>query len=323
MHRRYRKILKSLQPFLDKQNFTTYGGKKIGNVQRIKRKTTLTFLFKQLRDSRYQLKDVNNFKERHFILLFNKWVKEGLSSSTIHNRSSILRIFSNEWLNKDGMIKTTAYYNQANPISIKRTTAATISNCWSDIGIDPYQIINKIKKCDIYVAMQLEFQLIFKLRKKESFLLKPRLADLGDLMLVQWGTKGGRDRVVNIDTEEKKELMRRAVSLAKTKNQSLIPNHIFLKAWEKHYEKILNQFGVNKKVLGISSHGLRHEGANSMYERSSGLKSSIRGGCITESQKLRDELARDLVSLSLGHSRRSITSAYLGTQKIKKETIIE
>jgi len=316
MHKKYREVLRSLQPFLENQNYFTRGGKRIGNVQRKKRRTTLTFLFKQLRDSKYRLNNVTNFKERHIIFLFDSWIDQGLSASTIQNRCSILRIFGNDWLRKAGMIKSTIRYYKKNPQRVKRSSIVKKSKCWSDRGVIPKEKIAEIAVYDTRVALQLEFQLIFKLRKKESFLLKPNQADIGNFLSVQWGTKGGRNRHVNIDTQEKMELLNRAKSIVKLTHQSLIPESKTLKEWEKYYENVLNKFGVNKKTLDITSHGLRHQGANDMYEQISGRKSPVRdGNKLREQDDLDDmhDIARDLVSLELGHSRREITSNYIGS----------
>lgn len=61
--------------------------------------------------------------------------------------------------------------------------------------------LKEIEKLNKHVAIQLELQRAFGLRMKEAALLKPHMADRGSYLAVNWGTKGGRDRVVRIQTD--------------------------------------------------------------------------------------------------------------------------
>ena len=74
-------------------------------------------------------------------------------------------------------------------------------------------------------------------------------------------------------------------------NDSMIPGNKSLKQWENRYNYVLRKFGVTKKALGVTSHGLRHESANLMYEKITGEKSSVRGGSICIAQKYVDEFS--------------------------------
>jgi len=320
MSRKYAKVLKSLEPFLQNQNQYNEFGKKVSNAQRYKRKNTLTQGVKALRDSDYRLDDVTLFKGRHFNWLFNQWIEAGLSASAIQYRSSVFRLFANQWLNKAGMIQPTTHYcqTQSQEKQVKRTAVATISKCWSDNQVNPFQMIQQIEAYDKRVAVQLKLQLMFKLRKKESFLLKPHESDLESILFISRGTKGGRERVVMVDTLEKREALDLAKAITPRQCDSMITADKTLKQWENHYSYVLNKFNITKKELGITSHGLRHEAANNEYEKLTGNKASVRGGSIGIEHKDIDELARDRISQELGHARRSITSAYVGVQKLTK-----
>ena len=320
MSRKYSKVLKSLKPFLQNQNFYNEYGKKISNAQRYKREVILTQGFKVLRDSQYRLDNVNNFKGRHFKFLINSWIESGLSSSAIQSRSSVFRVFANKWLNKSGMVQSTKYYCQTTTElnQVKRTAAATSSKCWSDKEVNPEELIQKIYEYNPRVAIQLKLQLIFKLRKKESFLLKPHENHIGKILLISRGTKGGRERVVMVDTEEKRAVLELAKSITNRQCDSMIPSDMTLRQWNGRYAYVLKKFGVTLRDLGITSHGLRHESANNEYEKLTGQKTSIRGGSITKKQKDTDDLARDIISMELGHARRSITATYIGEQKLTK-----
>jgi len=311
---KYNEIIKSLAPFLKNQNHYTEHGKKVSNAQIYKRKNILINGFRRLRDSQYRLNNVNNFRGRHFTYLFNSWMDQNLSASEIQNRASVFRVFGNIWLKKPGMIEKTEHYAGKNYHRVKRTAAATESRCWSDKNINPIEKIEEVSQYDQRVGIQLELQLVFLLRKKESFLLKPHQADFGELLHVQWGTKGDRERIVNIDNCEKKELIKRAKIITKNENDSMIPAEKSLRQWESHYNYVLRKFGITRAELGVTSHGLRHEGANKMYEKITGEKSSVQGGSIPVTKKKLIEYAKDSISHQLGHARRDITSWYIGKQ---------
>jgi len=318
MKRKYRKILKSLTPFLDKNNYFGRGGKRISHSYRVKRKFILIAEFKRLRDSKYKLDNVKLFMERHFSFLFNEWLEQNLSASDIQNRSSALRIFANEWLKKPGMIQKTTKYIIENPGRVKRQSAATESKCWIDKGVNPMKLIQKVFDYNQNIGLVMELQYVFKLRKKEAALLKPFESDYGEILLILNGTKGGRQRVINIDSDIKRALIDKAKLMVIKKYNSCVPTNLTLKKFFNKYAYACKKFGITKKQLGISSHGLRHQGANEMYEEIVGEKSPIQGGKITVENKELINYAFDRIALDLGHARRDITSVYIGSQKLKR-----
>jgi integrase len=56
----------------------------------------------------------------------------------------------------------------------------------------------------------MELQRAFGLRMKEAALLKPNMADKEHYLAVNWGTKGGRDRVVPIQNDYQRDVLMRA-----------------------------------------------------------------------------------------------------------------
>src|SRR5262249_52597535 len=71
-----------------------------------------------------------------------------------------------------------------------------------------------------------------------------------------------------------------------------------------------DKLGIKRTALGVTPHGLRHEYANDLYEAVSGERSPVRGGAILD--RAVDMRARKAVTQDLGHSRLSITPAYIG-----------
>ena len=76
--------------------------------------------------------------------------------------------------------------------------------------------------------MQLELQRAFGLRMKEAALLKPHVADKENYLAVNWGTKGGRDRVVPIQNDYQRDVLARAKAMLENPNSSMIPKEIRL-----------------------------------------------------------------------------------------------
>jgi len=93
-----------------------------------------------------------------------------------------------------------------NPESIKRHLVTNIDKTWSGQKKSLTDKLPDITKQNIYVAAQLKLQRAFGLRMKEAALLKPHGADKGTYLAVNWGTKGGRDRVIPINTDNQREV---------------------------------------------------------------------------------------------------------------------
>jgi len=173
-----------------------------------------------------------------------------------------------------------------------------------------------IQKQDPYVAIQLELQRAFGLRMKEAALLRPHQADKGAYLSVNWGTKGGRDRTVPIQSDYQREVLVRAKSCLPHGHSSMIPATYNLKQWRNHYYYICHENGISRKD-GITSHGLRHERLNEIYQEITGQASPIKradDGRVSIDSEL-DEIARQEIAETAGHCRASISAAYVGSAK--------
>jgi integrase len=73
--------------------------------------------------------------------------------------------------------------------------------------------------------------------------------------------------------------------------------------------QVVRSCGITRRD-GITSHGLRHEYANTRYQELTGADSPVRGGGGVE--RGIDQAARHVVAEELGHSRESVTTHYLG-----------
>ena len=162
---------------------------------------------------------------------------------------------------------------------------------------------------DEHVRMSLELQQAFGLRREEAMKFQPSFADRGDhLMLKASWTKGGKERIIPIRTEEQREVLNRARRLAGL--GSLIPS-------SRNYAQQLRVYEGNTLRAGLSGmHGLRHAYAQHRYEELTGWPCPAAGGPVakdlTSEQRELDHEVRLIVSRELGHEREAVVGAYLG-----------
>ena len=185
--------------------YTADGGKVCSYATRQQRRDVLHKGFRELRNMGYKFKTVLAFRGKHMQKLVAKWEQDGLAPSTIQNRISIFRTFAN-WIGKHGMVRDAEYY-VSNPDVVKRTYVVTTPKTWSHRGVDIENKINTVRQTNQRIADSLALQHAFGLRAKESMLLRPHLADKGNVLVVTHGTKGGRDRFVPIETKAQRILL--------------------------------------------------------------------------------------------------------------------
>ncbi|MBW4652478.1 MAG: integrase domain-containing protein [Kaiparowitsia implicata GSE-PSE-MK54-09C] len=274
-----------------------------------KRSNVLFAAFTDLRSMGYKLDDVKQLKGRHVEALGKHWLEKGLSASTLQNNLSTLRTFS-QWIGKEGMVEGAARYFQNGEAS--RTSINTEDKSWSARGVNFEAKLTVIRALDERVALQVELQAIFGLRVKESVMLRPHLADKGTYLAVSIGTKGGRDRTVPIDTEQKRELLDRVKAFTNKRTASTADPALSLKQALSRYSRVIRSAGITKASTGITSHGVRHNYANDLYKKHTGIDSPVRGGSPGEIDRELDRAARIQVSEELGHSRETATTHYLG-----------
>jgi hypothetical protein len=70
------------------------------------------------------------------------------------------------------------------------------------------------------------------------------------------------------------------------------------------------KLGITHQALGITGHGLRHEYANDLYEKETGVMPPLRGGTVVDRPLDRD--ARLKIAQELGHGRIQIVGTYCG-----------
>jgi len=261
------------------------------------RRRTLDQIADQLHEMGYRRMGLRSLKPKHVEALVKRWLGEGLSAGTIKNRMIALRWWAAK-LNRSNVI---AYSNDFYGIPNRIFVTGTSKAC--EIGETQLAQIS-----DPCVAMSLQLQRAFGLRREEAIKFMPAYADQGDhIRLKRTWTKGGRPRTIPVRTQAQRTLLDQAHRLAG--QGSLIPPN-------KNYLQQLRTYERLTSTVGLSRlHGLRHAYALQRYRELTGWPAPAAGGPPTRtldaSQREVDRAARQTISRELGHDRVQILSVYL------------
>jgi integrase len=286
------------------------------------RRELLLLSFRELYGMGFKLKSPRNLQRRHVEALAKSWEERELSASTIANRLSVLSGFS-AWIGKPTLVSDRTELVKR-PETIKRKQATTEDKSWSAAGIDIEAVLGMVEQYDARVALQMRLMKAFALRRKEAVMFRPHRADLGGAISVRDGTKGGRERVIMIETAEQRDMLDLAKSKVKSINQHIGHPDLDLEQAINRFNYVLVKFGITKRGLGITSHGLRHGTLNDVYEETTGSPSPVRSKSLTaDLDKLNYDIGRARVSQMAGHARLGISNAYIGARPSLKQSQAE
>jgi hypothetical protein len=244
-----------------------------------KRERMLTLISNQLHNLGYRGMTARSLKPKHIEALLGLWREQDLSTGTIKNRMAAIRWWANKVDKRNVVARSNEHYGIPDRRFVtNESKAKTVTR----------EQLGKVR--DEHVRMSLELQLAFGMRREEAMKIRPCIADRGDHLTLQrsW-TKGGRERIVPIRTDQQREVLNRAHRLAG--RSSLIPSN-------RNYVQQMRVYEGNTRRAGLHHmHGLRHAYAQIRYE---------------EQQLERDREARLTISRELGHEREQVTAAYLG-----------
>ena len=320
------------------ENLRTVRGDRRASDRTQEARSKILFLgFEELKLLGFRFETIHSFRKKHMQALVKKWLDEGKSASTIQNRLTAFRIFAS-WIGKADMIGPTEDFVKDDPDAAKRTLSAQVDKSWSGNGVDIDGKLAQIRAADERAGLMLLAGRTWGLRRLEMVCIRPyatidqggvtnilafsdvnvtrdelkaAIAASGTGLPIKKGTKGGRYRVLPLDTPEKLAVLKELQSVVRDRDGHLGWPGKSLQANANHLSYLARKFGLTKADLGVTLHGLRHEVANNEFEHLSGVKSAIRGG----NSPLRGEtrVAAQLVARLLGHSRVNIISAYCGT----------
>lgn len=272
------------------------------------RSVVLIQAFKVLHAKGMFIRKPQNFAPKHMRILMDHWVSQKLSASTFQLRFSIFRTFC-IWIDKKGMLQDINDF-LADPAIAKRSGVTRVDKSWSGKGVNVWKKIEEVFARDPHVGVQLLVSHAFMLRPEEAMKFQPHLADEGNYVMADAGTKGGRPRPVTIRHPWQKSILEFAKGYANQTTGSLIPDRYKYVSWRNYFYQVCKECGISRQH-GIVPHGLRHEGAGDLYKELTGVDSPARGGTEVV-EKWLDDLARKKVAQTLGHARKQIAGAYLG-----------
>jgi integrase len=289
--------------------------KNVGSETKKNRHDILYQAFTELRGLGFKLDNPANFREKHFEALLEYWLSKELSAATIQKRTSVLRVFCG-WIGRANMIKGLETYVE-DVSKVRRVQVAQVDKSWSTNGVSYEDKLKEIESYDAQAGAQLRMIKAFGLRRREAVCFRPiiamRLGEESQSITVEFGTKGGRPRSIPIDNDEKREALDHACKISKVTNGHIGWENLTLQQAIKRIANIMQKFGITKKELGVTLHGLRHEYINDQYEVITGQPSPIRGGTKETVNPEKDLEARARLTLDAGHSRLSITPSYFGS----------
>lgn len=271
--------------------------------------------------------DPRSFSGRHVDLLMVDWRRRAeageLGAAALQKYHSFLTTFAG-WIGKPKLVKPlSAYFD--NPALITRSYIAVEPKAWRERGVDVEQVLAQIDGYDLHAAATLRLMQAFGLRFKEACMLRPHADVLtaaqawqpeGGAALYLFthrGTKGKRRRYVPIDTGARLRAIEAARRVVRGETESVSDPQQTLVQAIRHLRSVMERFGVTKKELGVTPHGLRHQYAADEYHDSTGSPPPVNGGGAVEREL--DMTTRRNIAERLGHGRVQIANAYLGSSK--------
>jgi site-specific recombinase XerD len=298
-----------LQTLIDENITNRVNGKVASNKTQDDRASYLFKFFNDLRQGGFAVSP-KNINLKHIKFICQKFEEDQLSAASIQTYLTHLRVFC-RWIGKNGMMVDIDHFFN-NPEATKRKYVASELKTWSAKDIDISQKLNEIKQDDIYVWIQLIVQHAFGLRRKEALFIRPYINFVDDNLHIIDGAKGGKARIVPIETELQKYAVLMAKHFVGKTSSTLMNPQESLKQNLKTYSNIMQKYGLTKKEAGVTGHWLRVEYITDFFE-SKGLVPAVKGG---EAGQLRnDEEMRVRLDAAqrLGHNRVGVTSAYAGS----------
>ena len=287
--------------------------------------------FRELKAMRMAVRNLDEFGRKHALALIRSWVAKGQSKKTIDNNVTNLRVFAN-LINKPRMVPRDGEYldwlkSAGVVLPEQRVSGVALEpKTWSVKDVDPMEVIEKIREEYPVVAMCLEVMLAFGLRAAEATHLEPISCDLGHMLHIRegarGGAKGGKSRTIPFSDDPslrvwQKDVLERAKALARKHRQLklAVPGKNY-QQMQSHFYYVCGKYGITRQGLGVLPHGLRHMYAGRRHRELTGLPAPVEGTVPMDVYRANLALIREgnqQVSLELGHVRPEITSAYNGS----------
>lgn len=309
-------LITQLNAILQKHSGTRTNGKVASERTKSAIGEALRADFRRLSDLGFKLQKPDNFGEKHAAALCVSWYSENFTAKTIQVKLSYLRIFC-RWIGKGDLVKDAPHYLPNVPKSELRVkSAAASSKSWAANGIDIVEKIRDADALDPRFGAMLRLAVAFGLRRHEVLECYPWKVDK-ITYFAAYKTKGDRPRNIDIDTVEQRMVMDQVKSMVRKsehlgwttmRDGSAASIEYNLSKWHKMLAKI----GITKAISKVTGHGLRAQYAENAALIVNVIPPTL-GGTTGQMNKEDLDLKRVQVSELLGHSRKSITSAYFGS----------
>ena len=310
-------FLYNVAQVLYKHNRLHVSGKKIvSNLTRKRRFTEILSFAHDLHNLGFKVIYPTSLQRKHVLALTHYWEScDDLTGSTVSQKRSVLRIFLT-WMKKEKVMSMLTDAEMfINPEYAKRSNVVKTNKSWGE-SASVLERIAHVETLDPHVARQLKISHFFGLRKEEAMLFKPHLDfdEENSVLLITRGTKGGKHRVVLVETPEQLAAVIEVRERCYSKNDSTIPRmQKSLMSWTRYFYRVCHKSGLTKKN-GLTAHGLRHGYAHRSYELLTGNKSAaVNANQPPLTDTIKDKIARAIISRQMGHVRTSIVSAYIGS----------
>jgi integrase len=265
-----------------------------------------------------RVQNISEFGRSHVQALVALWERDDASVAYMQNLLTALRRLC-LWIGKPDAAPRIAFL-VSDPLKGRRSYAAAVPRTLSAKGVDPQALCDEMEKYCPVTALQMRLMDAFGLRVEEAVMFRPAIADKGQHIVVSYGTKGGRSRVVPVETVLQREMLERAKAMASDNAKGVLAAKPRMKLHQaiNHFRYLCKKkIGLTKKDLGCTPHGFRHEYANKIYQQLTGVASPVLGGPqIDRAAHLAAELD---VSERLGHARGEAAKAYIGGHRVLKD----
>lgn len=270
---------------------------------------------------------IDGIRRKHIFALLKAWIARGLSPKTIQCRISAMRLFLDR-IGKPDLILSEADWEKVvreagiDTRQLKVKHVAEVPLDWQSKGVDPMAKIREIwADCEV-VGAQLLMQLEFGARVREAYSTNPFMDHMGGTYHFDKGTKGGRNRAVQLDPDpvvragQLEALQRIKEVAAKHPKRYLARKGDTAQQTRNHFYYILKKHGITRAALGITAHGLRHQYLHRRYGSLAGLPAPVHNAAPAEAYRQLGQVETDArlqVSQDAGHWRPDIVAPYAGS----------
>ncbi len=257
-----------------------------------------------------------NLKKKHIQMVVAVW-EQKLGPSSLQNYfTHVKAMFA--WIGKENVVgRLEDYLND--PSKGKRIYAALKDKSWDKLDdIGKPELLQRIRDADYRVWLQTIAQDAFGLRKKEAICFKPHQDIVDGKLYVRRGAKGGRNRVIPLNSDQL-EVAEFLKSQLQDTNSHLGDPHKTLKQNMTRYSNVLYRLNIKQAgvgALGVTGHGLRAGFAMRTF-RGMGGSLPILTEPISLMTPAEDHALRLKLAEYLGHSRVSVTAAYYGPSTLR------